>query len=246
MCDKVAETGCDVRILSPPTILLPLSAFEYFKDIEYQRAGTVITPEIDEDRTKSWGGEWPRDLLQKFKDQIFAAEGHKKMAYEVLWRLGVNAEYIRSDEYLGVGGHVIRSGNIIVIPDYFRHTNVSKTFEELGYEVYFLPVRDYLDGDMEHLDLAFNLTSTQGGNLLATVDTEFQECCREEVESLVKRINARLHVVNRIEERKRKAVNFIELPGGRVIVPSGCPAVQEFLERNLGKENVMVLPLSIE
>lgn len=243
-CDMFAKSGCDVKILSPPSITLTFGAFTHFADIEKNRPGTVVTLSTREDRTESWGSYWTRDLFQKFKDQIFISRGHVPIANEVFSKLGITSESMYVDMYLGVGGYVVRTGDILVLPDYFKSSEMAKELKNLGYEVFFLPVLDTLDRDMEHLDLTFNMTSTPGGNLLAIVDGNYYRCCHEEVDNLAKLIDAKLHVVGYINEVMRQAPNFVELPDRTVVMSNGCPRTQGFLEKELGKEKVVALDLS--
>lgn len=255
--DKISELDRSVRILSPPEWATAIDIMNYFDDIEHQRPGALLRLDGHFDCPEGKISYWPRDMFQKYGDLVLASQDNHKTTKEILSKLGINSVSVFEDRYLGEGGFVVRNGNLIVIPECLEpNLDVNAELRKRGYELFFLPTFTAKEDIYEHvgvfkpreehLDMVLNLISSPDGNLLAVVDGNYYRCYFREVDQLVRKLNAKLHIIGSALEASKNATNFIGLPGGKVIMPNGCPSTQKFLEKGLGKSNVVVLDLSDE
>ncbi|GEM_PF-6636606 len=267
--DRLVSQGIRVRILGAyedGDDVAPHGFSRSVNDIEKLRPGLVVRLSMywDADRMAVL---WPRDVFQVYGTTVLAApvfdseDFHKIAVFrdkteQILSKLGIPKKMSAiglSD--LGMGGYVVRDGNVLVVSGVAKQDSYFLQLEHEGYKVFRLPVPGEGKGtpDLEsrminnHIDTEFNLVFSPDGNALICVNQAYYAAFHEEVDGLVKELAAVLHVIPEgSQDREFLAVNFVRLPAGKVMMPGNCPYTQEFLERGLGEGNVLVSEVMLD
>ncbi|MFZ6034896.1 MAG: hypothetical protein ACOYUB_01980 [Patescibacteria group bacterium] len=153
---------------------------------------------------------------------------------------------------LGIGGNVLRSGKLIVLPDSYRNLEHVNLLLERGYSVDFLPIpsddeKSFLSmrmGMNHHLDTEINFVRN-GNGFVFLVNNDYYERFKNEVDLLAAKHNGEVNLIKSAQEQTAlRGVNFLELADGRVAVPFNCWTARSTLESKLGKDRV--IPINID
>lgn len=185
--------------------------------------------------------DYPRDLFQVFDDLVFSSApiaASKLLGKKVPIR----------ESLLGVGGKVLRSGRNIVLTSDLRGMPEIEELEARGFTIDFLTVpiaRDMstaLTARMEvsrHIDMECNMVLGETGRVVVANRDYFTEYGGDVVD-LADKYDADLHIIEDMREQTcSRAVNFIELPNGKVVMSANCPETKGKLIQSLGAENVL-------
>jgi hypothetical protein len=250
--DALRGYGYDVRMLSgigPNRDSLQLQDFT--NAVEKQRSGQVIQIPIEKD----WDTfllTWPRDVFQVYGDTVFTPADREKLTKHIFNNLGAPDAKIKTSA-LGEGGLVVRSGNVVVLPERLQNLQEIRELEKLGYDLNFLPVpiqTDPVDTDLRlrmdngHIDTEFNLIQAPNNKYLMAVNELYYKNYTAAVDSLRNKLDAKLHVIKSPNEQTYyRGVNFIELPNRKAALPRDCYSTKKFLEDELGQGNVISLDI---
>lgn len=134
-----------------------------------------------------------RDNFQVF-DDLFFTPGEKRipLVKKILGRKIENKQVIVSD--FGIGGKVLRSGNLIVATDDLRNLPEADLLRRWGYEIEFLPIpsskeQTILSERMDynrHIDNEVNFVATNYGYVFV-VNEEYYERYKDVVDALAKK-----------------------------------------------------------
>lgn len=195
---------------------------------------------------------YPRDLFQIFGEEAYTLGLNKMFSEQILSQLGRKGIPL-TQSILGEGGLSIRAKNVVVGVT-FPSNGFNLHWDELkkkGYDVFKLKLslkafREHgktgrrLRKSMynAHLDTQMNIAFTEQDNLVMLVNADFNEVFKEEVGELVRKLDAKKFVVSKPGEVYARAVNFVNLPSGKLIVNERCSESVQFLKNNLGDKSV--------
>lgn len=249
--DLIKENGCNVKVLGATNSNKQTQRYmKFLKDFEKVRKESLVRWEVN----CNWdhkGILWPRDVFQTYENLVAVYPHFEKKVSELLPRLGKvnpNIEFISSE--FGQGGFVVRDKKTLIVSEFIKdeESDIIQKLKEKGFDINFLPVpktehRSSLEVRMSknsHIDTEFNMAFSPEGNALFCVNGAYYSAFRDEVDTLIKKFDGRLHIIKEnTYEQTSLAVNFIKLPNGKIIMPNDCPITQEFLEKGLGKGNVL-------
>lgn len=188
-----------------------------------------------------------RDSFQVFSDLVFAfGARNAKFAKKALEKISGKKVLVTLSE-LGVGGKVIRSGNLVLVPDELKDLSELELLKQRGYQVDFLPMPLKSEASTglsrrmwfsRHLDMEINVASLNG--YLFVVNLEYYRAYKKRVDDLVGRYNGGLVVVEGQQEQTAyRAVNFIELPNRMIVVPENCTEARGKIGSLIGQDNIL-------
>lgn len=255
--DLLKAKGHNVKILCPSSEgegVQEFLKFMFGSDLENIRPGSTLRLRVDDYWMSQFAIMWPRDRFQIYGDLIFAESDSKHETRKMLTALGFPSSIVIEKSALGEGGLVVRSRKTLIISEAARARGIRRgelgSLRNRGYSIHFLPVDNDFDlGNLslrrrkdpnDHIDTEFGLVFSKGGNALACVNPHYYGMFREQVDRLIKEIDALLYVA----PENTLGVNFISLPDGKAIVSDLCPQIVAFLERGLGTENVTTLKVN--
>jgi hypothetical protein len=256
--DLFVSQGVEVRVIAPlkNKDYWSQQIWQYCQDFENLRPGSILRTNI---KTKAdyLAVVWPRDKFQTYGDILAYEPRNKDLIYKIFDQLKINSSSLDiADSYFSEGGCVVRDRNILVVSEHLKEDNLRPYLENEGYNIFFLPTppeKGHPDKDLasrmknRHLDTEFNLVFSPRGNALVCVNEGYYISYHEEVDVLIRSLDARMHIIpERTLEREKLAVNFITLPNGKVVLPNSCRSTQKFLEDALGRENVLVLEVVMD
>jgi hypothetical protein len=195
--------------------------------------------------------QWPRDSFYFLDDTIYIYPGKEKLVEQILTQLDVKPKKTISS-VIGEGGKHIDSRNIHIYaginldPDSNWENEWNRLLTEGKHLTLPLLVvnEERARTEMErvlaqrmhnsHLDTESNiLTRDEQGILMSS--KEFYTLNREYIRRISKHYGFRIKIV---DDDERGAVNFVELPGGQVIMPDRYPKTIRYLESILGSDYV--------
>lgn len=188
-----------------------------------------------------------RDKFQVFDDLVFTpGERGIPLVKKILGRKIRNKQVIVSD--FGIGGKVLRSGNLIVATDDLRNLPEVNLLRSRGYEIEFLPIpsskeQTILSERMDynrHIDSEVNFVATNNGYVFV-VNEEYYERYKDDVEALAKRHAGTVRIIQDLREQtKLRGVNFIEV-NSKVMVPDNCTETIKILKDALDEDKVILV-----
>lgn len=191
---------------------------------ERRRPGSVL-------RVQTAHGEdgyflrWPKDGLQSHPR--FVAIADSAVMRRVCRQLRIRNAIVSP---LCEGGLFVRSGRMLLVSSALRGQR-----RELRrhYDVSVLPHRS-------HIDLDCGLVHTRSGRPLLLVGERYYETCTDAIRSVAASASAIMQVIP-WKESARRALNFVFLPPGDVLIPARCPVTRRVLEAHLGRDHVITV-----
>jgi len=189
--------------------------------------------------------QYIRDVFQVFEDLIFAPNEDAAIVAKELLQA---RPPIHISEF-GIGGLVLRSEKLILVPDDLREEveTISK-LQERGFCIDFLPVPPLTQDSgilvrrmnfSKHLDMEINIVYSQG-RLVVVANEDYYKERKDRVDKILHNYQGQLVIISDPREQTLlRAVNFVELPDGRVIIPENCNQAISALKNVLGKPNVL-------
>jgi hypothetical protein len=252
--DFFSKLGLEARVFAPMNGNGDDSynIFNFSLDLERYRPNSIIRVR-NGTKAHLTGMLWPRDAFQVLDGKLLVDVKSSIASQDLISGIiSVNdSDYIETD--LGIGGLYVKDGTTLIASDFIKNDPYIKELISQGYEVLFLPSRPDINEtddvslrlrENNHIDTEFNFVSSPGGNYFAFVNGDYLEKYPDEVRTVVKALDAKLFTIP-VESRQArfKAVNFISLGDGRIVVPEHCDAMTDQLIKWIGKKNVFVLPL---
>lgn len=196
---------------------------------------------------------WPRDTFKFLGSKVFASEADVENSRTLLTKL--NTPYEVYPSRIGEGGFSIGFDHTLIFSEGKSlpiNEDDRQKARDLGYRVYSMPVANSLKpgfgykekclwsrmGQNGHIDTELNVVEKRPGENLLLVNSEYYEVFQAETERLAGQIGAKIHVIDNRAEIMYKAVNFITLPNGEVIISRENEGVIRFLSDELGKDRV--------
>lgn len=254
--DLLTDMGCAVRVLGATAdTKYSHGSWRFLGEFDQRKPGTVLRFDVSM-RKDMLAMLWPRDVFQVYGSMVMATPGYEQTTEEILSQLGIpsgSVEIVSSQ--LGQGGYVVRDQQLLVLSEKVHSDKGIARLQDLGYDIYFLPVPKKEDRSTTlarriafnyHIDTEFNFVLATDGTPLMCVNEEYYHCFGTAVDALVRTLRGKLHILpeDSVEYRK-EAVNFITLPGNKVMLPDNCVNTQRFLEQGLGTENFVVAPIDL-
>jgi hypothetical protein len=241
------------QITQTPAVLVSQNLYNTFLDENgMQQLLEVLSPEgqfpvtLLPDARHEPAFRYPRDIFQIYRGLICTpAQQGIYIVQTLIGRIYPDVP-IRVSRY-GIGGSVLRSGNLIIATEQMKHLEETDILRSIGYEIDFLPVPRPDDitslsrrmGFNNHLDNEANVVLSNG-TYVFTVNAEYYRTYTREVEVLVRRHRGELEIINDpLEQTCNRGVNFPELPSGHVVIPSNCPETLALLRRHLPDNMVL-------
>lgn len=254
--DLLQKNGCDVQVLGATKDTSGSHGYwRFIEEFERLRPSSIIRLDVN-NRSDMLATIWPRDVFQVYGTLVISTPGYERKTKEILSKLGIpveRLEVLSSD--LGQGGYVVRDKDLLVLSSRVSQDQNIPNIINRGYQIYFLPVPEKNDKGTDigrrmslnyHIDTEFNLVLSRGGTPLICVNEAYYSSFREHVDSLVEATDGKLHKIPEDSvDSRRGAINFIKLPNGKVMLPDYCVATQTFLEKGLGRSQVLIAKIDI-
>jgi hypothetical protein len=187
-----------------------------------------------------------RDYFQVFGDIVFTTPETDFSKTAGLLGLDPKGKQIISSE-LGVGGKIIRSGKLVLVPEELNNSEHLDLLRDNGFIVDFLPIPANEEKNLlamrmgfnKHIDTEINIVKHEDGFVFVVNDDYYQRF-KNEVDILAQKYNGEVKIIqSRHEQMALRGVNFVELEDGRVLVPENCWSTRLHLESTLGVERVV-------
>lgn len=250
------ELGVELRVLGADKFgSISKNHFQFTQELERQVPESTLLIPCSVERRNFY--LWPRDYFQVFGGIVFASPGYKKATANILRRLGaaVKSRDIITSQF-GQGGYVIRAGNQLIVSDRVREPENEALLREMGYKVHYFPTlksnKDLGRADPlspmiatdGHIDPFVNIALTKSGELAMAVYECYHKRFSKELKPFISEHVSQLHVFSPSDsEYRRKAVNWLDLLDGRIVLPNLCESVELFLRGAIGTERVSILPM---
>lgn len=241
-----------VPVPQTPSLFVSQQLYKTFSDDNgMQKLIEVLNPEgnvpviILPDAQSEHSFMYPRDMFQVYRGLICTPVQRGIYIVQTLLGRPYSNTPIAISKY-GIGGFVLRSGNLLIVPDEMKPLDETRILRSHGYDIGFLPVphpreKTALSDRMcfnNHLDSEVNIVSCDG-TFVFVVNIEYYRTYPKRIESLLRQYNGELVVIEDPQEQtSRRGVNFLELPSGHVVVPSNCHETIERLRRHLPNDRI--------
>jgi hypothetical protein len=220
----------------------------FLEGIENAYPGKLIRLAIDE--SNAYGIRWARDLFQIYGDLVLYSQGHEKFSKQILSNIGLNIEdYEFKLSAFGEGGNVIRSGDILIVSERLIDDDMYQEIKNKGFRIYEMPsysrdpkIKDRLLG---HLDTELNFIAHGNTGTIFASELYF-EMFTEELEYLNNELSSECYIVPKTgiykdptDNNDYMALNFIELPGKKFILPEKCIELKEKIQDLFGESSIL-------
>ena len=253
--DLLAGNGVNVRMLGINNKDTP-DQNEYSERLETMlEGGVVVTENVEGQGIRMH--YWPRDFFFTMDDTIHYRNDNVKRGFFRMTKMNVTLNSLGVDikngkfenSVLAEQGLFVYDGKTIAVSDFYDLNQAAIKFSDQGYKVVAIPMpadseelisqrRERAvtnDRPATHIDSEFNFVQTPGGNIVGIVDRQYLETFSEDVDYAVRELDAFMQISD-----EPYAPNFAHLGNGKVLMPLNTPKAQEFLKRNLGRENILV------
>jgi hypothetical protein len=217
--DRLGERGHRLRYLGPDGASTRAGDIRALADaVEAARPGSTLRVPVHT-AADEYDIMWPRDGIQRYGDLVAIAGGGVERS--IAAQLGFAAPRL---SVLAEGGLVLRAGPQLVVSSALGPFADELRLLHDHYRLHCLPA----PRERTHLDLDLGLSESSTGRPLLLVGEPYRCAHAQALDAVAAALAAEQVIVPRREVEAR-ALNFIELGNGDVVMPAGCPRTERAL-----------------
>lgn len=231
----LARVDVDLRFLYPAVCAgAPPIALHAAEELEQLDNSSVLRIPA-RNHVEAYRLRWPKDVVQAYEGSVAVARS--AAARQIAQRCGAQkvlvSPWCEGGMVVKVGQALLVSSALLAKPDLPPAPG--------SYRVISIPAPlGRARRGPAHIDLDCAVARTLSGSALLLVSPRLMEIGSADVEAASRVLGAELFVAP-LNEVRRRALNFVYLHPGSVLMPAGCLQTQTFLASRLGVENVLTV-----